>query len=79
MIYETYEPTVFKEALRDEKWRIVIYKEIASTFKKNDTWKLIPRLSGKKPIGFKCIYKEKNNAKKEIERYNAKLVVKGYS
>jgi hypothetical protein len=41
---------------------------------------LIPRPSGKKPIGFKWIYKEKNNAKKEeVERYNAKLVVKGYS
>ena len=53
-------------------------KKIA-LIKKNETWKLVPRLSGKKPIGFKCIYKEKNNAKKEIERYNAKLVVKGYS
>lgn len=53
--------------------------EEITSIEKNDTWKFIPRLSGKKPIGFKCIYKEKNNAKKEIERYNAKLVVKGYS
>ena len=32
---DTYEPIVFKEAIKDEKWRIVIDKEIAS-IKKND-------------------------------------------
>jgi hypothetical protein len=32
----TYEPIVFKKAIKDEKWRIVIDKEIAS-IKKNDT------------------------------------------
>ena len=31
-----YEPIVFKEATKDEKWRIAIDKEIAS-IKKNDT------------------------------------------
>ena len=77
MIYETYEPTVFKEALRDEKWRIVIYKEIASTFKKNDTWKLIPRPKEKKPICVKWIYKK--NTKGEMERHRSRLTVKGYS
>jgi len=31
-----YEPIVFKEAIKDEKWRIAIDNEIAS-IKKNDT------------------------------------------
>jgi hypothetical protein len=32
-----------------------------------------------KPIGVKWVFKAKNNAKGEIERYKARLVVKGYS
>jgi hypothetical protein len=37
-------------------------EEIAS-IKKNDTWRLVPRLNGKKPISVKWIYKEKKNVK----------------
>jgi hypothetical protein len=32
-----------------------------------------------KPIGVKRVFKAKKNAKGEIERYKARLVVKGYS
>ena len=46
---------------------------------KNDTWILVPKLNEKKPIGVKWIYKEKKNAKKEVERYKAQLVAKSYS
>jgi hypothetical protein len=53
--------------------------EEITSIENNDTWKLVPRPSGKKPIGFKWIYKERNNTKKEVERYNVKLVIKGYS
>jgi hypothetical protein len=52
----TCDPIVFKEAINDEKWRIVMDEEIAS-IEKNDTYKLIPRSKGKKPIGVKWIYK----------------------
>ena len=34
---------------------------------------------GKKTIGVKVVYNLKKNAKGEIERYKARLVVKGYS
>jgi hypothetical protein len=37
--------------------------EKIASIEKNDTWKLVPRPSGKKPIGVKWIYKEKKNAK----------------
>ena len=35
--------------------------------------------TGKKTIGVKWVYKLKKNAKGEVERYKARLVVKGYS
>jgi hypothetical protein len=69
---------VFEEAIKDAKWRIVMDEEITST-KKNDTWRLVPRPNEKKPIGVKCIYKEKKNSKGEVERYKAWLVTKDYS
>ena len=47
--------------------------------KKNDTWELAILPIGKKTIGVKWVYKLKKNAKGEVERYKARLVVKGYS
>ena len=47
--------------------------------KKNDTWKLVPRPRGKKSIGVKWIFKEKNNIKEEVEMYKARLVAKSCS
>jgi hypothetical protein len=43
---------VFEEVVKDKKWRIIMDKEIA-LIKKNDTWKLVPRPRGKKPIDVK--------------------------
>jgi hypothetical protein len=40
---------------------------------------LVPKLNGKKSISDKWIYKEKKNAKGEVERYKARLMEKGYS
>jgi hypothetical protein len=53
-------------------------KKIAS-IEKNDTWKLVPKLKEKKPIDVKWIFKEKNNVKREVKRYKARLVVKDYN
>ena len=52
--------------------------EKIALIKNNDTWRLVPKLSGKNPIGFKWIYSQKN-AKGEVKRYKAILVAKGYS
>jgi hypothetical protein len=43
----------------------------------HENWFLYHR--EKKPIGVKWIYKEKKNAKGEVERYEPRLVAKGYS
>ena len=53
-------------------------KEIKA-IKKNDTWELAILPIGKKTIGVKWVYKLKKNEKGEVERYKARLVVKGYS
>ena len=56
--------------------------EEIKAIKKNDTWELatLPTLpTRKKTPGVKWVYKLKKNAKGEVERYKARLVVKGYS
>ena len=53
-------------------------KEIKA-IKKNDMQELTTLPHGKKEIGVKWVYKMKKNAKGEVERYKARLVVKGYS
>ena len=63
----TCDPIVFEEVIKDEKWRIAMDEETL-LIEKNDIWKLVSRPKGKKPIGFKWIYKKKKNAKKEVER-----------
>lgn len=45
----------------------------------NGTWTLTMLPKGKKPIGCKCVYKRKYNFDGIIERYNARLVAKGYN
>ncbi|GKF99176.1 gag-pol polyprotein, partial [Tanacetum coccineum] len=44
----------------------------------NKTWELVPLPGGRKPIGNKWVYKIKKNGDDQVERYRARLVVKGY-
>lgn len=46
--------------------------------KKNNTWVLVD-LPGEKVIGVKCIYKTKLNPYNTVQKYKARLVVKGYA
>ncbi|GKA25382.1 retrovirus-related pol polyprotein from transposon TNT 1-94 [Tanacetum coccineum] len=46
---------------------------------KNKTWELVPLSRGRKPIGNKWVYKIKRNGDDQVERYRARLVVKGYA
>lgn len=45
--------------------------------KANDTWEPLP--AGKRPIGCKWVYKVKLKVDGSLERYNARLVAKGYT
>ncbi|KAE8689292.1 putative Retrotransposon protein, Ty3-gypsy subclass [Hibiscus syriacus] len=46
---------------------------------KNYTWDFVPLPQGRKPIGNKWVFKIKRNGDDQVERYRARLVVKGYA
>jgi hypothetical protein len=48
------------------------------TLQKNDTWQLVPPVSGVNIIDSKWIFKVKKHADGSIERYKARLVAKGF-
>ncbi|KAE8665938.1 hypothetical protein F3Y22_tig00112523pilonHSYRG00165 [Hibiscus syriacus] len=56
----------------------VIEEEIEALHK-NNTWDLVPLPQGRKPIGNKWVFKIKRNGDDQVERYRARLVVKGYA
>lgn len=45
---------------------------------KNNTWELTTLLLSKRPIGVKWVYKTKFKPTREVDRFKARLVVKGY-
>jgi hypothetical protein len=46
---------------------------------KNNIWKLIPQPEGKKTVGCKWVFSIKYKADGLIDRYKARLVVKGFT
>jgi hypothetical protein len=45
---------------------------------KNNTWELIPFPKGRKPISTKWVFRIKRNVIREINKYKARLVPKGF-
>ena len=72
------EPMNFREKVGNKNWKDAMDEKIKE-IKKNDTWELASLPKGNKAIGVKWVYKEKKNAKGEVKRCKARLVVKGYS
>ncbi|XP_076929979.1 uncharacterized protein LOC143594598 [Bidens hawaiensis] len=72
------DPSTFEEAVKEKKWVDAMENEIQSIMK-NNTWELVEPPEGAKPIGVKWLYKTKLNEKGEVDKYKARLVVKGYT
>lgn len=46
---------------------------------RNKTWELVELPKSRKTIGNKWVYKIKRDCNEQVERYRARLVVKGYA
>ncbi|KAH9707327.1 Integrase catalytic domain-containing protein [Citrus sinensis] len=81
LLTEDGEPSTFHEALNSSDvalWMTAMQEEIEALHK-NKTWELIPLPRGRKAIGNKWVYKIKRDGNDQVERYRARLVVKGYA
>ena len=69
------------EAIRNpdtSMWMTAMQEEIEALHR-NHTWKLVELPAGRKAIGNKWVYKIKRDSNDQVERYRARLVVKGYA
>ena len=77
-VSEISEPSSYLEASQDTGWITAMNKEL-DVLVANDTWELVPLPKGKKPIGYKWVYKVKLKADGSIERLKARLVAQGFT
>lgn len=54
-------------------------EEEISALHKNETWDLVPKPKGVKPISSKWVYKVKRKSNGSVDRYKARLVASGFS
>ena len=75
---ENQEPRPYSKAMKSAEWRDAMAKEIQA-LESNNSWSLCSLPKGKSPIGCKWVYKIKYRSDGYIEKYKARLVVKGYT
>ncbi|KOM25686.1 hypothetical protein LR48_Vigan153s000800 [Vigna angularis] len=81
LLTEEGEPSTFQAALRSSdvsQWMTAMHEEIEALHR-NKTWELVELPKGRKAIGNKWVYKIKRDGNEQVERYRARLVVKGYA
>ncbi|XP_019233911.1 PREDICTED: uncharacterized protein LOC109214451 [Nicotiana attenuata] len=72
------EPSSYEEAALNPAWQAAMTQEFEELHA-NHTWDLVPLQAGKQAICCKWVYKIKHRADGSIERFKARLVVKGYT
>lgn len=75
------EPETFEEAMNSNErneWKDAMNEEYDSLIR-NETWRLVDRAEAHRVIDNKWVYKVKYNTDGTIERYKARLVVRGFT
>ena len=81
LLTEEGEPSTFQEAVSSSDaslWMAAMHEEMEALHR-NKTWELFVLPRGRKAIGNKWVYKIKRDGNDQVERYRARLVVKGYA
>ncbi len=77
-VIQEVEPTCFEQAVGNPKWDNAMDEEMAA-LDANATWELVALLEDNKIIGCKWVHKFKHNAYGSMNKYEARLVAKGYA
>uniref|UniRef100_A0A803NT98 Reverse transcriptase Ty1/copia-type domain-containing protein n=1 Tax=Cannabis sativa TaxID=3483 RepID=A0A803NT98_CANSA len=70
-------PTTLAEALANPHWNSAMSDEVLA-LARNATWTLVRLPPGRRAIGCKWVYREKQNMDGSVYRYKARLVAKGF-
>jgi hypothetical protein len=76
-LFSDCDPKTFESAVKEEKWRKAMDDEI-DAIERNNTWELTDLPKGHKTIDVKWVFKSKLTENGEVDKYKARLVVKGY-
>lgn len=71
------EPTNISAALSDPHWKQAMESEFLALMR-NNTWHLVPPVSGRNLIDCKWVFRLKRKADGSIDRHKARLVAKGF-
>jgi len=71
------EPTCYTQAIKDPNWHQAMNLEFDALLK-NKTWKLVPSIEAENIVGCKWVFRLKRKADGSIDRYKARLMVKGF-
>ena len=72
------EPKSYEEAAKQSEWVQAMNKEIEA-LSNNNTWDLVDLPIGKKAISSKWVYKVKLKSDGTLERFKARLVIRGFT
>ncbi|GJX42513.1 ribonuclease H-like domain-containing protein [Tanacetum coccineum] len=76
-INKSFEPKSYEEAALDKNWVQAMNDEMQALYE-NNTWILTDLPKHRKAIGSKWVFRIKYKSTREIDRYKARLVVKGF-
>jgi hypothetical protein len=77
-ITTTYEPNNYSQAMKDAAWRQAMDEELQA-LARNKIWRLAELREGKRAIVSKWVHRIKGKQDGTIDRYNARLVAKGFT